>query len=326
MVGEVRPVMTPWKPTKVLMVGDHVAGLRDLVALRRPDLDLRAKSLPAIEAADLDWAQVYVGFRKPPVEGWGSIRWIHSIGAGVDGLVYRKALPDGVLLTKSGEDFGPAIGEWCLARALAVNQHLSELAEDQIAHRWGRHRGVHDPIMLRGQRVAILGTGQVGGGIARAFRALGCRVVGLSRSGRPAADFDRVYLAGTEFAEAVAGADWLILAAPLTEESTHYLDRGRLALCGGVYLMNVGRGALVDEAALGEALDRGWIRGAALDVFEKEPLPADSPLWGHPKVTISPHISGPSTLEATARGFLQSLEEVERGERPQLAVDPRQGY
>jgi phosphoglycerate dehydrogenase-like enzyme len=185
---------------------------------------------------------------------------------------------------------------------------------------------VQDPVMLRGQRVAILGTGQVGSGIARAFRPLGCTVVGLSRSGRAVPDFDQVFRATAEFETAVRGADWLILAAPLTEESTHFLDRGRLALCGGLYLMNVGRGALIEEAALVDALDRGWIRGAALDVFEKEPLPADSPLWGHPKVTISPHISGPSTLEATARGFLQSLEEVERGDRPRLAVDPRQGY
>ena len=90
--------------------------------------------------------------------------------------------------------------------------------------------------------------------------------------------------------------------------------------------MNAGRGALIDEGALPEALDRGWIRGAALDVFEREPLPDDSPLWSHPKVTISPHISGPSTLAATAAGFLESLEQIERGERPRFAIDPNRGY
>jgi phosphoglycerate dehydrogenase-like enzyme len=154
---------------------------------------------------------------------------------------------------------------------------------------------------------------------------MGCRVVGLSRSGAPAAGFDRVRPA-TRFTEEVREADWLVLAAPLTRETIGFLNRDRLADCEGVYLMNVGRGALLDERALVQALDQGWVRGAALDVFEREPLPADSELWTHPKITISPHISGPSTLGATTAGFLESLAAVERGERPRLAVDPELGY
>ncbi len=90
--------------------------------------------------------------------------------------------------------------------------------------------------------------------------------------------------------------------------------------------MNVGRGAVIDEGALPEALDRGYLRGAALDVFEREPLPPESPLWDHPLVMISPHLSGPSTLAATTAGFLESLAAIERGETPRLAVDPARGY
>lgn len=309
-------------PERVLIAGEHVAEIRDLIAAARPDLILRMKRASEVDAGDLDWAQVYVGFRKPPVKGWGAVQWIHSIGAGVDGLVFQKPIPPGILLTKSGEDFGPAIAEWCLCRALAVNQRLTDLALDQKNRVWDRSK---EPVVLRGQRVVILGTGAVGSGIARAFGGLGCRVTGVSRSGGQRPGFEAVSTIG-DFAEAVRGADWIIAALPLTDDSIGILGQNRLAQCGGAYLMNVGRGAVIDEAALPDAIDQGWIRGAALDVFAIEPLPADSPLWHHPHIIISPHNSGPSTVPATAEGFLESLRSVERGETPRTLVDPQAGY
>jgi phosphoglycerate dehydrogenase-like enzyme len=310
-----------WRPHRFLVAADHVAGLADYVLARRPDLEVRTRATADLTAEDLDWAEVFVGFRRPPLAGWGGVRWIHSIGAGVDAFVFRRPLAPGLRLTRSAEDYGPAIGEWCLARALAANQHLHQLARSQAQRVWGPR---DDPIPLRGQHVVILGTGMVGRGIARAFGSAGCRVVGLSRRGRPAPDFVAVESVD-RFAEVVRGAHWLVLAAPLTEATFHWLDRPRLSQCGGVYVMNVGRGALIDEPALPEALTRGWIRGAALDVFETEPLPADSPLWGLPGVVISPHISGPSTIAATADGLLQCLAAFERGEAPPWLVSP-EGY
>ncbi len=310
------------KPLRILLAGDHVSGLRDAILAHRPDLPLTMKSIADIGADDLDRSDVYVGFRRPAA-GWGQIRWIHSIGAGVDGLLRGEPLPAGVLLTKSSEDFGPAIGEWCLTRALSVNQHLDALRQDQAAGRWGGDD--RTPVLLRNQRVVILGTGQVGRGIAQSFGALGCEVVGLSRTGAPADGFDSVEPAES-FGKVITGTHWLILAAPHTALTHRFLDRDRMMVCAGAYLMNVGRGALIDEAALPEALDRGWISGAALDVFEQEPLPFDSPLWRHPRVTISPHVSGPSTVEGTVAGFLESLAAVEAGARPRLAIDPTRGY
>jgi phosphoglycerate dehydrogenase-like enzyme len=129
-----------------------------------------------------------------------------------------------------------------------------------------------------------------------------------------------------DFARAIGNTAWLILACPLTEDTFHLLDRDRLLACGGAYLMNVGRGPLVEEAALPEALDRQAISGAALDVFEREPLPAESPLWADERVTISPHISGLTTIPGAGDGFLACLAEVEAGRRPALAVDPATGY
>jgi phosphoglycerate dehydrogenase-like enzyme len=306
----------------VLVAANVVPGLPQYLEQHRPRLSVRAVPLADMREADLQWAEVFVGFRRPPAATWGAIHWIHSIGAGVDGLLAGGPIPTSVTLTRSPEDFGPAIGEWCVARALAVNQHLALHAQDQAARRW--NHGL-DPRQLRGQRVLILGTGLVGSGIARAFRALGASVHGLSRSGRPAPDFETVRPA-TEFEQAIGGTDWLILAAPSTGETRHWLDRARLERCGGAGLMNVGRGAVLDESALVEALDRGSISSAALDVFEREPLDPESPLWVHPKVTISPHVSGPSTLAATADGFLECLASFERGERPRWIVDPERGY
>lgn len=309
-------------PKRFLIVGDHVAGIRDAIATARPDLDLRLKRLVEIDRDDLAWAQGFIGFRRPATPDWGGVQWIHCIGAGVDGLVFGHPLPPTILLTKTSEDFGPAIGEWCITRALAVNQGLFELADEQRQHRWDRTR---EPTILRGQSAVILGTGSVGRGIARAFRSLGVSTVGLSRSGSPHPDFDQVAVA-TRFGEFVPTAHWFVLAAPLTADTRHFLNRDRLAQCGGVYLMNAGRGAVIEEAALPEALDQGWLRGAALDVFEKEPLPTDSPLWNHPKVVVSPHLSGPSTVAATTEGFLTCLAAIERGEQPHLTVDPNRGY
>ena len=104
------------------------------------------------------------------------------------------------------------------------------------------------------------------------------------------------------------------------------INRARLAECDGAYLINIGRGAVVEESALPEALDQGWISGAALDVFEKEPLPADSPLWTHPKVTVTPHCSGPSTMEGMVGGFRGVSRGRRAGETPRWAVDRARGY
>src|SRR5262249_15110077 len=164
---------------RVLVAANVVPGLTEYLERHRPNVTFRGVPLAEIEPGDLDWAEVFVGFRHPATPSWGAVRWIHSIGAGVDGLLAGGPIPRSVTLTRSPEDFGPAIGEWCVARALAVNQHLLRHAADQAARHWNH---ALDPRLLRGQRILVVGTGQVGSGIARAFRALGGSVHGLSRS------------------------------------------------------------------------------------------------------------------------------------------------
>jgi phosphoglycerate dehydrogenase-like enzyme len=206
---------------------------------------------------------------------------------------------------------------------------MHELDAAQRRREWA---GTIDPVRIAGTRAVIAGTGMVGRGIARCFAAVGCTVDGLSRSatggrtdGQRDRGFDSVGLF-SDFNRTVKGAQWLVLALPRTPDTIHLVNRARLAECDGAYLINVGRGAVVEEAALPEALDQGWISGAALDVFEKEPLPADSPLWSHPKVTVTPHCSGPSTMEGMVTGFVETLQSIERGEKPEWVVDHGRGY
>jgi len=311
----------PWFPKRLLVSHALHEGLGDYLLARRPDLEVRARGLTEITAEDVGWAEVLVGFRAPGVGGWQQLRWIHCIGAGVDAFAFRTGLSEHTLLTRTAEDFGPQIGEYCLSRALAVTQRLRHLEAEQRAHRW---KPKH-PEQIRGTRALIVGTGTVGRGIARAFLGVGCGVEGVSRSGAPRAPFGQVS-AVSGFAEAIRGARWLVLACPLTEATFHFLGSARLAECSGAYLINVGRGPLVDQAVLPEALERGWLAGCALDVFEAEPLPADSPLWDRKEVTISPHISGLTTIPGAGDGFLACLAEVEAGRVPALAVDSRRGY
>lgn len=310
-----------WHPKRILVSHTLHEGLGDWLLTRRPDLEVRARDAAEITGPDVEWSEVLVGFRPPRDGPWRTLRWIHCIGAGVDAFAFRTGLAPDTLLTRTSEDFGPQIGEYCLARTLAVTQRLRQLEAEQRARSW---RPKH-PAQLRNTRVVIVGAGAVGRGIARAFLGAGCRVDGVSRSGTAREPFEKVHSIA-EFEGAVREARWLILACPLTEQTFHLLDRRRLAQCDGAYLINVGRGPLVEEAALPDALDQGWLSGAALDVFEVEPLPADSPLWSRAEVTISPHISGLTTIPGAGEGFLTCLAAVEAGRRPDLAVDAVRGY
>ena len=275
----------------------------------RGSLEVRGNKYTELTAADLEWGDTYIGFRRPPLPSMGNIRWVHCTGAGVDSWLYPTELPREILLTRTAESFGPMIAEWALARALAFSQELHDLAARQRDHPWAPR----DVKMIRGTTAVVVGTGDVGTHTAKLFSALGCRVVGVSRSGARRSLGVRRGSPGQRVGRGRPQADWLILALPHTVETRRLVSRGVLSLCRGAVLINAGRGIVVDEGAIPEALDRGWLRGAALDVFEVEPLPSTSPLWDDPRVMISPHSSGPTTIDGAVSGFLECLADVERG-------------
>lgn len=298
--------------------GEALAGA---VVSRRSDLTCRVRAPEAIGAVDRHWADVLLGFGVGIDLGDSSIRWVHSTGAGVDALLEAGRWPDDVLLTRSPGTLGARIGEYCLAHALAETQRLSRLHDDQAARRWAPTA----PTTLAGGTVVIVGTGTVGAAVATSFGALGCRTIGISRSGSPHVAFDETRT--TPALERVVGeADWLVVTAPLTATTRGLIGRRVLCACRSVYLINVARGALVDTPALLEALRSGAVAGATLDVFEQEPLQEDSPLWDTPGVVVTPHIAGVTLVEEAADAFLEALTGLEAGQSPPWRVDPIRGY
>jgi phosphoglycerate dehydrogenase-like enzyme len=311
----------PPPPARVLIAGRDREALAGWLRQRRPGLEIRTAELDEVTAGDLAWADAYLGFRPPPHLPLDGLRWVHSTGAGVDAFLFRRAFPDGTLLTRTDEPFGTQIGEWCVARALAFTQQLFAFREDQQSRRWNPR-----PLrLLRDEPVLVAGTGEVGTGVAAAFAGLGCTVRGVSRRGGSRAPF-RSVASVDRLPEAVREAGVIVLTMPLTESTFHLFDATVLGHCRGALLLNVGRGSLVDEAAILPALDAGHLSGAALDVFEEEPLPATSPLWDDPRVIIAPHLAGFTTVAGAGAGFLRVIEALERGELPGLAVDPARGY
>ena len=310
------------KPHRIVIGAGAHAKLTALLQARRPDLEIRGKPYTEVTSDDLAWADTYMGFLRPPLPTMGNVRWVHCTGAGVDSWLFSSVLPRDVLLTRTSESFGVYIAEWALARALAMRQQIVELAEAQRRHAWSPREVRY----VRGSRAVIVGTGDVGSHIARLFSALGAIVHGVSRSGRGDPSIFATTSRVSELAQIVTDADWLILTLPLTSETRGLIGRDVLGACRGAVLMNAGRGAVVDEKTIPEALDKGWLAGAILDVFETEPLPKDSALWDDRRVMISPHISGLTTPEGAIEGFLECLSEIESGRVPVRVVDREREY
>jgi len=309
-------------PRRIVIGANAHVDLERALRAARGDLQVRGAKSVDLTPADLEWGDTYLGFRRPPLLSMGNIRWVHCTGAGVDAWLYPTELSRDILLTRTSESFGPMIAEWALARALAFAQQLDDLARCQREHSWSPR----DISMLRGTTAVVVGTGDVGTHIARLFAALGCRVHGVSRSGTADPSVFSKTADVSALGEMAAAADWLILALPLTAATRGLVSRDTLKLCRSAFLINAGRGAVVDEPAILDALDQGWLKGAALDVFTVEPLPRESPLWADRRVMISPHISGLTTIDGALAGFLECLDEVERGVVPARIVDRDRAY
>jgi len=312
----------PFSSRRVVIGAGAHAEIADFLRERRPDLELRGSKYTDVKPADLAWADTYIGFKRPPhAATMGAVRWVHCTGAGVDGWLSPIELDREILLTRTPESFGPAIAEWVLARLLAFQQQLAEFASAQREHEWAPR----DLAPVAGTNALVVGTGDVGRAVARALGALGVVVTGVSRSGEAAAGFRAVHKV-TALADLVGDAQWIVVVLPDTPATRGLISRTVMSRCRGAVLLNAGRGSTVDEEAIPHALDQGWLRGAALDVFAEEPLPATSPLWDDPRVMISPHISGLTTVEGAGSGYLECLEALEAGRLPRWAVDRERGY
>lgn len=252
--------------------------------------------------------------------------WVHVAAAGVDPLLF-PALVDNpeVTLTNSRGVYDGAIAEYVLGLMLALAKDFPGTWEHQRRREW-RPR---DSERIGGRSALVWGTGPIGRAVARMLRAVGMRVAGAGRTARADdPDFGTVH-DSTSLAAALAEADYVVLAAPLTPATRCMVDASVLAaMKPGARLVNVGRGALVDEEALVRHLADGRLAGAALDVFAQEPLPAASPLWDMPGVIVSPHTAGEVTgwRADLADLFLDNLRRRSEGHTLLNVVDKDKGY
>lgn len=241
----------------------------------------------------------------------GGPRWLHTFSAGVDHPVFHHFLAAGWRLTTSSGASAATIAETAMLFLLSLSRGVRAWEEARNRKAWEPH-----PVAdLLGARLAVVGLGPIGRAIADRAMAFGMHVTAFTRSARDFEPFPVLPLG--ELDDALVEADYLVLALPLTDATHRLFDAARLArMKSGAFFVNIARGELVDEQALVEALASGHLAGAALDVFETEPLPPESPLWTMPNVLVTPHSSGRSASsdDRATEIFLDNLARYTHGQ------------
>lgn len=253
------------------------------------------------------------------------LKWIHVIGAGIEHLQPLDWLPSGVALINNKGVHAPKAGEYGLMALLMLNSAMPQLITQQRAH---RYREIFTGT-LTGKTLLIVGLGEMGSAVARAARLHGLEIQAIRRGGEESPLADAVHRPDA-LDTLLPQADFLLLTTPLTEETRGLIDQRRLALLKpSAGLINMSRAGVVDYAALADALTSGQLAGALLDVFDPEPLPADSPLWDVPNLIMTPHVSSddldayiPRTLDL----LFENLRHHFAGEPLKNRVRPELGY
>ena len=304
------------------------------------DADGVAKAL-----ADRPQTEVLYTYHVPDdiMELASNLRWVQLHSAGADHVLNSPLMASNVALTTSSGIHATPIAEYVFASLLAHRWRVPHWTRCQREGEWPSGRwDLYARPELRGSALGILGYGSIGREVGRLARAFGMQVLALRRTaGRvdqgyvPADTGDprrvvpeRIY-GSDDLHEMLGECDYVVIALPLTPDTEHLIGEAELrAMKPGAYLVNIARGGIVDEAALVQALREGWIAGAGLDVFEEEPLPADSPLWDLENALISPHVAGftPRYDERAASLFVENLARYLAGERLLNLVDKEQGY
>lgn len=310
---------------KVLVHIDDAEQWRDALAERLPDAEVFTSSAPAEKRREAD----YLAAWKPSAELLGEperLKGIVNLGAGVDALLGNPGLPEGVPIVKL-RDAGMAelIGDYVRYGILHFQRDFDRYRRQQAHCDWHEHAVVDKADWP----VGVLGLGAIGAKVATMVAADGFPVHGWSRSPR-SLDGITCHHGETGLDALLGQVRSLVLLLPDTPATRHVIDTAALArLPEGASLINPGRGTLIDEAALLDALgdgeQEGRLRGALLDAFPAEPLPDESPLWSHPRVWVTPHMAGPTPLGEALDQVAEALRAFEAGE-PLDTVDPEAGY
>jgi phosphoglycerate dehydrogenase-like enzyme len=296
-----------------------------------PDVEIQRVDAPAPDALAAADAAVAWSIDAAALDGDDlRLRWLHTGGAGVEHLPLARLRERGIVVTNSSGVHIPSIPEHLLALMLAFARRLPTLIRAQAARSW-RDEPTHSEVFdLQGQTVLLVGMGEIGLGLGERAAALGMRVTGLRRHpDRPAPPFVARVFGFGDLTAALADADHVAISLPITAETRGMFGAAAFAaMKPSAYLYNVGRGAVVDTAALVAALRSRRIAGAGLDVTDPEPLPADSPLWEMDDVVITSHTAGasPTYWDRGTDLVIDNLRRWRAGEPLRNEVDPGAGY
>jgi phosphoglycerate dehydrogenase-like enzyme len=265
---------------------------------------------------------------SPPKDGLRSraprLKWIQTTGAGIDGLLPLDWLPADIALTNNRGAHGPKAEDSCAMAISLLNARLPQMMAAQRNHSW--QPAYTTPVA--GKTAVVIGFGDLGQGAGRAAKKLGAKVIAVTRSGKAARPADAACPV-SRIDRVLPLADFVIVTAPLTPQTRNLLDRRRLDLLKPeAALVNIGRSPVVDYDALREKLAQGTLAGAVLDVFQPEPLPADSPLWDTPNLIITPHVScdDPRYVDRLLDFWFENFARFLAGKRLKNLVDRKLGY
>jgi D-2-hydroxyacid dehydrogenase (NADP+) len=316
---------TEWRPKPILAE-----------AIRKRWPEIRVVHLPNYDRLpeELPDTDIFVGYslRAEQLKDGKKLKWIHSTAAGVAQLMYPELRDSGILVTNPSGIFSVPMAEHVIGLLLALARNFPDCVRQQDRARWSQQELWDKPqhlTELNGKVLLIVGYGSIGREVAKRAKALDMRVWGVTRSGKGDRTRAEKIFTAAQLEEALPDADYVLIAAPETAETKHLIGAAQVAkMKRGARLINVGRGWLLDEAALIGALESGALGGAALDVVQTEPLPAESRLWRAPNLMLTPHTSAVSDRlwERETALLMELLERWFDGRELFNQVDLARGY
>jgi phosphoglycerate dehydrogenase-like enzyme len=298
----------------------------DVTFVHATDSEERARGLAECDAA-FTWI-----LSAEEVAAAPRLRWVHSSAVAVETLALPDLFARGVVVSNSRGVQATPIAEHVLAVVLALAKQLPFALEGQRDRRWTQNDFVDGrlPWLLSGRTLALIGVGTIGSAVARRAKAFGMRTIAVRRraTSEPVPDIDDLRRFDA-LDSLLADADVLVMAAPLTPETHRLIGAPQLArMKRGALIINVGRAKIIDDVALADALRSGHLGGASLDVYHREPLPADDPFWTLPNVLLTPHTSGfrQGHWDEVIDLFSENLRRFQRGEAVAFRVIPELGY
>jgi D-2-hydroxyacid dehydrogenase (NADP+) len=271
--------------------------------------------------------------RPEQVKSARNLRWVHSTAAAVHQLIFPELVNSDIVLTNARDVHGPVVAEHVMALVFALAKRIPQAVRFQQKHFWGQ-TALWDmqprPREIAGATLGLIGLGSIGSAVAKHASALGMRVIASrEHPDKPKPRNVEEIFAPAQLDRLLARSDFVVLAAPVTPDTQHLINANRLSqMKPDAYLINVSRGSLIDHAALADTLRNQTIGGAALDVFDKEPLAAESPLWDLENLLITPHTAG-LTEKLWERNYALIAENLHRylAHQPLLSVvDKKKGY